>query len=534
MKGLWLAGLLGIANIGFGSQPLLSLQPITPLPSVVPNNGTTITMIYNINNNSTNASLMKFSMSPIAGVEQVTNMTGLCNGSTQVSSCLLYLIFHGNQTPSSINGGPILNTASSSTRPSLGQNLQLVTAPYSTQINNSWIKVLIEQDPAPSVNGTPPNDLATYINKVKTLAPNLTQFHVRVTPYPYTPDAPIYQQYAATVTAIRAAYPGTRLIVGFHPDNSMTYDSCVGWGCDQTDCSVDPRNWGVSQISCMLNASIQTMNKITSLLPEGQGFDTYSIEQGYVEPMVICPPPPAAQPPVCIQQVKACLCPQGTTTANGSACPAVNLQSCFTGVTLASPSVTYGDVLGSYGGSDIYGPTKLDFGYPQYYNLGKAIIPEYDDLISGGYFPASSTACHSNPYPPHLTVVDVDTPGAYVPEIPCAISGQPDAANIYTNPSPTSPNVTLASNYFAFILTQYPPIQETVDTNGAEVYLTLSGEPNFLGAPGWSLANIYQFNYNLGINFLYLQKLHPSLFPNGIPEMQYAIWNFGSILENMN
>ncbi|MDP3559274.1 MAG: hypothetical protein Q8R79_02850 [Legionellaceae bacterium] len=522
------------ASAGFAGQALMSMTPITPLPTVVPNNGTTVTVIYDVANISSTASLTNFSMTPISGVEQITQTTGACNGTSSPSSCLLYLIFHGDQT-STINDGPILNTGSSRTRPSPTQILQMRTEAPNNEVNNSWIKVLIEQDPAPSAAGTPPNDLATYVAKIKKLAPNLEQFHLRVTPLPVTPGSPTYQQYADTITAIRAAYPGTPLIIGFHPDNNSTEASCLGWGCDSVSCTVPPASWTATQLTCMLNASIQTMNMITALLPTGKGFDTFSIEQGYVEPMATCPlpPPPPTPPPACLQQIKACLCPQGTHTQNGSACPPVNPESCLPGVTLASPSVTYGNVLGSYGGSDIYGPTKLDFGYPQYYNLGKQIAVDYDALISGGYFPSSSTACHTAPYPPHLYVVDVDTPGAYAPEIPCLIVGQPDAANIYTNPSPAAPNVTLASNYLAFIMTQYPPIQETVDTNGATVYITLSGEPNFLGAPGWTLANIYQLNYNLGVNFLYLQKLYPSLFPAGIPPMQYAIWNFGSIVNNM-
>lgn len=529
-------GLIGVLlSSVYAAQPLLSMVPITTLPTEVPNNGTTVTVIYNVINNTHNASLTNFSMTPIPGVTQITDTTGTCNASTNAPSCLLYLVFHGDQTPAVISGGPIIGSTSTQTRPSANQTLQLKTEAPTNQVNNTWIKVLIEQDVAPTASGTPPNDLATYIAKIQKLAPNLEQFHVRVSPHPFTPGDPIYEQYASTISAIRAAYPGKSLIVGFHPDNNTSEASCLGWGCDSASCAVPTPEWDATQLTCILNASIQTMNAITALLPAGKGFDTYSIEQGYVEPMATCPlpPPPPAQPPACLQQIKACLCPQGTHTANGTACPTVNPESCLGGVTLASPSVTYGNVLGSYGGSDIYGPTGLDFGYPQYYNLGKQIAGEYDALISGGYFPHASTACQPTSPPAHLYVVDVDTPGAYTPEIPCPMAGQPDAANIYTNPSATAPNVTLAANYLAFIMTQYPPIQETVDTNGATVYITLSGEPNFLGAVGWSLANIYQFNYNVGVNFLYLQNLYPDLFPNGMPPIQWAIWNFGEMLNQI-
>lgn len=522
------------AKACLAAQPLLSMVPITPLPNEIPNNNTSITVIYSVTNHTQNASLTRFTMTPMAGVEQITNTTGACNATSSPNSCLLYLIFHGDQTASTINNSPIITSSSSSTRPSANQMLQLTTAAPSTQVNNTWIKVLIEQDPAPSSTATPPNDLATYIAKIKKLAPALVQFHVRFTPHPVSSSSdPIYAQYAETVTAIRAAYPDIKL--GFHPDNNSSQASCLGWGCNSGDCAVDPKDWTAAQLTCMLDASIKTMNIITALLPTGQGFDIFSIEQSYVEPTATCPLPlpPPAQPPACLQQIKACLCPQGTHTQNGTACPTVNPESCLPGITLASPSVTYGGVLGSYGGSDIYGPTGFDFNYPQQYNLGKKIIAEYDDLISGGYFPKISTSCHPEPYPNQLYVVDVDTPGAYAPEIPCSIAGQPDAVNIYTNPSASAPNVSLAANYFAFISTQYSPIQTPIDLHGAQVFLTLSGESNFLGAPGWSLANIYQFNYNLGINFLYLQKLHPDLFRYGIPTMQWAIWNFGPMLDNI-
>ncbi len=525
-----------VASTSFSSTPLLNIAPITPLPSQISNNGTNIAVIYEVKNNTQNASLMQFVMTPIPGVTQVVDSTGVCNTATTSSSCLLYLIFNGSQTPLSLQGGPILTTSSTSTQPSPSNSLKFTTASADAEVNNAWISVLIEQDPAPSATGTPPNDLTTYIKKIQKLAPNLQQFHVRITPAPFKTGSPAYQQYADVVTAIRAAYSTTPLIIGFHPDNSMTQDSCTGWGCDPTACALPPAQWSLTQLTCMLNASIQTMNAITALLPPGKGFDTFSIEQSYVEPAESCPlpSPPPAQPPACLQQIKACLCPEGTQTQNGTPCPTVNSYSCLTGVTLASPSVTFGDVLGSYGSSDLYGPTALDFGYPQYYNLGKKIISDYDALISGGYFPSMSTTCQPAPYPKPLYVVDVDTPGSYAPEIPCHTPGQVDAANIYTIPSASAPNVALASNYLAFVMTQYPPIQESIPTNGATVYITLSGEPNILGAPGWSLANLYQLNYNLGINFLYLQKLYPKLFPNGIPTMQYAIWNFASMLNQIS
>ena len=149
-----------LSTAGFTAQPLMSMLPITPIPTTIPNNGTTITVIYNVSNNTQNTSLTQFAMSNIPGVEQITDTTGACNTDSP-TSCLLYLVFHGDQTMNLINDGPIIGTGSNLTRPSSGQTLHTTTEPASTQVNNTWISALIEQDPAPSASGTPPNDLAT-------------------------------------------------------------------------------------------------------------------------------------------------------------------------------------------------------------------------------------------------------------------------------------------------------------------------------------------------------------------------------------
>lgn len=509
-----------------GTNPILSITPITPLVTDIPNNGTTRTVIFNVVNNSNNPNQIHFTMNPLSGVDIITDTTGACTPTTTASSCLLYLVFHGNQTTPVITNAPVLTTGLSSTRPSFNQMLQMHTAPASDTVDMSFVQALIEQDPAPG----DPSDLATYVAKIKILAPNLKEFDVRVTPLAFTPGA--YQAYANTVTAIREAYPDTNLTIGFHPDLDKDSDSCVAWGCNVTSCNIDPRDWDMTQLTCMLNTSIETMNAITALLPPGKGFDRFTAEQSYVVPTEPCPlPTPLPSPPACIQQIKACLCPQGTLTANGSACPVSNAYTCPVGISLATPSVTYGNVLGGYGGPEVFGPTLYDVSFFQFYNLGKAIISEYDALITGGYFPASSTACHAQPFPTPLMVVDVDTPGAYAPEIPCPNTGQPDVANIYNNPSTANHSVSLAANYLAFLLTQYAPIQTVVNTSGAVVYHTLSGEPNILGP--WTLAEISQLNYNMNINLLYLQKLYPDLFQNGIPSIPWAIWNFSQILNQI-
>jgi hypothetical protein len=120
---------------------------------------------------------------------------------------------------------------------------------------------------------------------------------------------------------------------------------------------------------------------------------------------------------------------------------------------------------------------------------------------------------------------------------------RPEVANIYTNPSAAAPDPTLAAAYLTFLMTQYPPIQGgPAEIIGASVYLTLSGEgasPTALGGAGWTLANLWQLNYELGIKFTQLNALYPALFNQGgtsfagVSNFQYAIWSFDAILDNI-
>jgi hypothetical protein len=368
---------------------------------------------------------------------------------------------------------------------------------------NTWISVLIAQY-------EPISDVSTYVNQIIKLAPKLEQIHLRV-----TPGATNYSFYASIINLLRTAY-GPGLIVGYHPDDSSSsYD---GWNCTSTP------TW-----QCVLSASISNMNAMNAVADPnktGQGFNTFSIEQSYVFP---------ADAPT-LKNIKACLNP--SAAGQGTSCPATPLVT-------ASPVVTFGDVLPSYGGCDPnnlsaceYGVDALDYGYPQYYNKVINLISDYSALVSNGYFPDySAKDCINNaPFP--YTVVDVVFPPAPTfphPLIPCtSTTNTPD---IYTYPAPstTGPSPTLASSYVAYIMTQLPPISGPTNTNGATVYITFSGEPEFLGAPGWTLDLISEFNTNLNSNFDYLKTNFPTLFPSGGADphtLKYAIWNFSSILTN--
>ena len=123
--------------------------------------------------------------------------------------------------------------------------------------------------------------------------------------------------------------------------------------------------------------------------------------------------------------------------------------------------------------------------------------------------------------------------------IPCFV---PNVQPLETYPNPAndvftyqgSADPTLAAAYDAYLMTQLPPISETVDTNGSTVYITFSGEPQFLGATGWTAEKINAFNQQLNANFSVLNQLIPGIVPSGVNTraIKYAIWNFTSILQN--
>lgn len=381
----------------------------------------------------------------------------------------------------------------------------------------SWISVLI-------ADNAPPADQENYVNKIKKLAPNLEQIHLRF--LASTPNAEMNQQFANLITLLRNEY-GSTLKIGFHPDNSKT--SCDAWGCgDAGDCAAPtnpdeaPTAW-----NCVLNASIVTMNAINAIVDpthSGNGFNIFSIEQSYIEDVNYS-----------LAEITQCLHGDSNALPN---------------VTAANPPVKFGNVLGSYGGEAIYGPTGYDFGYPQYYNLGKHLIDEACSLLqqqgsTPPYFPEESAGgCLQStcPLPPavaeHIVVVDYDENGSYQqPKLPCFNNGAL-VQNVYnTLPDGTAgPSPTLAATYLAYLMTQCPPISNTVPLNGSEVFITLSGESTFLGGPGWTFDNINNYRNQLDTNFSTLKTMVPTLFPSGGTEpttIKYAVWNFELLLDKI-
>jgi hypothetical protein len=409
----------------------------------------------------------------------------------------------GSQLQGNLLQGPIVcNNAPqplSCSQPSQTDSFNVTLA--APIVQNNWISVLIAQDP-------PLGDLSTYLNQIITLAPALTQIHLRV-----PAGATNNSFYADAINLFRTAYTNP-LLIGFYPDNSNS--SYTNWHCD-----TPTNSW-----QCVLNHSVAAMNQMNALVDPnqtGQGFNIFSLEQGDVEI--------ADSTPDQFQAVKACLYP--AHAAPGSVCPICT--GCTPTQEYASPVVDFGDVTQSYG-AGYYGTTMLDYTYPQFYNLGKKISP-YDDLLTSGYFPHETTACFNPPYSVDLHAVDVDqgdTP--YAPEVPCKdpTTGQ-TYSDVFTFPDPVThqPSPTIAAAYLGFLMTQYPPIAVTIPLSGATAYITFSGEPQFFGAPGWTPSLLSEFYTDLYANFATLKAAHPDLFPAGGTDpatLQYAIWNFSSML----
>ncbi len=505
-----------------GSQPLFSISALTSLPRHVASNQSASVEFLVKNNTKRTKTLV---MQSISGVTVQTTTTGSCKYPIVLGggeSCILNLVINGAQIPNSITSGPTIcqvtaNTTSPNpalcSQPKASESFLITKTIAADLSQNAWISVLIAQS-------EPPSDYKTYASQIYALAPQAEQVHVRVSPIlnPTTDPTsnPQYQFFANVIAALRAQYAATpNFLIGYHVDNSHGCEPY--WGCTSGD-------W-----QCVLTDSITVLNNINALADPGKkgyGFNIYSIEQSYVIPV----------DPTNVSNVKACLSP-----GLGGTCPIS---------TTASPSVQYGDVLPSYGSSDIYGPNSFDYGYPQYYNLVESLTADNGNILvtsdSDSYFPPSSAAnCISGSYP--YNVIDANLTGHPIPAsaprpplIPCfdpnvPTSPYPNPANdVFTEGNTANPS--LAAAYDAYLMTQLPPIVTQVDTNGATVYITFSGEPEFFGGTGWTYANINSFNQILNSNFTRLNTLIPGIIPSGAntSQIKYAIWNFEQILANNN
>ncbi len=508
-----------------GSKPLFSITAISQAPRYIASNqSTSATFLVKNNTNSTKTLVMQ----PILGVSVETTTTNACHYPIILGggkSCILNLIINGSQIPDTILSGPIVcqviaNTTNPNpalcSQPNASESFLITKSAAADLSQNAWISVMLAQS-------EPPSDITTYVNQIYALAPQAEQIHIRVSPILNPVADPTsnskYQFFADVIAALRAKYAtNPNFLVGYHVDNSKGSEPY--WGCADND-------W-----HCVLSDSITVLNNINAIADpakKGIGFSIYSIEQSYVIPV----------DPDSIKDVKACLNP--ADAAVGATCPI--------SVT-ASPTVKYGDVLPSYGASNIYGTDAFDYGYPQYYNLVESLTSAHGSILvtsaSDSYFPPDSAAnCISGSYP--YNVIDANLTGNPIPKnaprpplIPCFDSNEssspyPNPANdVFTHNNTANP--TLAAAYDAYLMTQLPPISEQINTNGAIVYITFSGEPEFFGGSDWSYANISSFNQLLNSNFTKLNQLIPGIIPTGVntSQIKYAIWNFEQILANNN
>lgn len=525
MKSTWMfVAICCVSTTVFAaSKPVFTVNALVPAPAQIARN-TTDFAVYTVTNNTTQTRTLR--MQQVPGIQQIVTTNTSCTVPFTLApgaSCFLDLHITGSDLPNHVLRGPVICQEASNSpapnpflcaQPSLKDSFHITQTASQLTTGNTWISALIAQD-------APPSDIATYVRQMQALAPAAEQIHLRLVPILNPTVGPqstpayytTYQFYVALINALYTAYSdNASFFVGYHPDNSKGSESY--WGCNDQD-------W-----QCVLNDSLIVMNNINAL--QTPSFKSFSIEQSYLEPVDV----------PTLQAVKACLNP--TVAAPGAVCPVA---------TIASPSVTYGDVLPSYGESDIYGPTVLDYGYPQYYNLVETINSHASVLISSdpnSYFPPDSAAnCLGDTATFPYNVIDANLSGKKIPKtgpvpplIPCFTPNvQPDpypnpANDVFTYQNQANPN--LAAAYDAYLMTQLPPISQTIDTNGATVYITFSGEPQFLGSTGWTLDKINAFNQQLNTNFTVLNQLIPGIVPPGVDTsaIKYAIWNYTAILAN--
>lgn len=509
------------AQIGFaGSKPLFTISAIQQAPNSIASNQSASATYLVTNNTKTTKSLV---MQPILGVTVVTTITGACSWPIVIGpgdSCTLNLTINGAEISDSIISGPVICKAVSNTtqpnngacsQPSSAESLRITKTSAANLSQNGWLGVLIAQS-------EPPEDYQTYVNNIYALAPMAEEVHIRVSPIlnPTTDPTsnPKYQFFANVIAALRAKYASNpNFKVGYHVDASK--GSAQYWGCSSGD-------W-----QCVLTATIKVLNNINHIADpaqNGDGFSIYSIEQGYIIPV----------DSTTINKVKACLDP-----ATSGTCP-IDVT--------ASPTQLYGDVLPSYGGSEIYGPNYFDRGYVQTYNLLKEISQADGEVLitsaADSFFPSDSAAnCISGSYP--YNVIDANLTGAPIPEnpprpplIPCfdantSSPSYPNPANdVFTNNNMADP--ILAAAFDSYLMSQSPPISVQINTNGAIVYLVFSGEPEFFGSSGWSYSKMTTFYNTLNSNFTRLNTLIPGIIPStaDVSAIKYGIWNFDQIIEN--
>ena len=383
------------------------------------------------------------------------------------------------------------------------------------------MQVLIEQYAVDFTNATQTQEMTNFL----TVFPNVQQLHMRID----APGADHPGDYVALsngnftsadvsavvaqVQAFRKLY-GNNIALGFHPDDSTDkvqnaaktaqLDGFGKWGCPDPTLDSAGNTKEVTGWKCVLTNNLQYMQAINKELGSVPGFSILSIEQSYTLPQ-------DGPGPDSLDEVA-----QEKSMIN----------------TLTGNTVKYGYVAPSCGNGNLYDAAHFDYGYPQMYNL-------------------------VSPYPGYLPARPVDFPGAAVIDgtlvdaIPPTGKNEPASAEPTTlNPQGTDiksiyesnvfdqtgqPNPKDAGEVLAAVLTNLlgttingnTCTPNDVSSGGSIRYITLSGEPEFLGAPGWNAQNLV----------LFFSTLTTELGNDGVQnadQIPYAIWGFDTMLPNFN
>ena len=377
----------------------------------------------------------------------------------------------------------------------------------------TWIKSLIMQYEAPITSSSTLQQRQAYANNIFSLAPELKQFHIRVTG---SSDA---DAIANTAVAILNKFKNTpNFKLGFHPDWSKgSYDS---WKCDN------------KSVKCIISSTIAKLNsieaKIQNAIPSFLGFDILSLEQSYIIDGWEDSP-----------SYNTCFTDPKLTNQ----CPSYTKKH-------TQKSMQIGNVMGPSSGDDntIYAPDKLQWGYPQLYNLDPVIyttaklkqFAQTYNAALGLSINVESSVPSSSQSPQNLFVIDAcstnscsNIKSGNSKKYPNGKISPSQALEDGSHSSYTRCNAQTAAFFTA--LAGYNKViaqTSTAKATGGGIIWSLSGEPLFLGAScKWSVEQLNQFMITLKKILLYkcTNDTTGTCNANTVKNLQFGIWSFSTI-----
>lgn len=366
------------------------------------------------------------------------------------------------------------------------------------------VSVLIEQ------NSVEDDDYPELLARV----PGLQQLHLRV-----SPPGPLLGQGGFPATGIAAATVATiekirsvnqTVKIGFHPDLSVSgISSYTNWGCKNQD------------NDCLFSHSINLMNAINLMLDADMQISIYSLEQSYPIPTDASS---VAKQKQCLQGIRSSTCPIPSVVP-----------------------VQYGYVAPSCMDDGLFGPGGYDYGYPQMYgtfgpnNISKD-HPQYNWIFSS----ESS----------YQTIPASSYPGGAWPSVNQGFVLVDSLQIISGNPPPFSPEQVIPVDLTSFtdgdIHSIYELYQATPQAAGQTLagmvafkygnqgkapgfpcgpigtsnprFFTLTGEPEFLGSPGWTIPKLNTFYESFSASFGQF-----GVNSSAVNSMVHAIWGFDTM-----